>query len=177
MSPDDLQRWDDYVSGTTPADEVESVEEELFAAAARGDGGLRAWDRMYATAGAVLRVAGFHGSLTEGEAREVAQRPGVVLIDLDTAEGPPAEAAVDGELFILRVPLPLDGVRRLDMTFTPTEGEEFVAIRDIQLAPGQDAAYLACEATLFHATNVPGTLRFVDRTDGADRVLFELPNG
>jgi hypothetical protein len=176
-----IARLDDYVRGRD-ADggaTVDGYEEDLFARALAGDADeLRFRDDL----GSMVRALAGRGALdmwlTARDAAEVrASGVPATYYDLADVENPPPEIAPDAELVLARIPLPLAGVRAVDVDVLAPDGRLLKRMPDVAFDPADGAVFACCDVGLARIASASRCLiRFWGTGDaGARRVIGEIP--
>lgn len=173
---DALARLDDYVRGATHADD-DAYEDDLFMRALAGTAPeLKLLDSLVAT----LRVLGERGTLMIACGRAEAERLRALhgaRADYRELSAAPEQAVVlspDAEIVITHVPLPLDGVERVDIE-NHVEGHGLLkTFPDVVFERGAAGLYLCCDGSLARQT-VGHTViaKFIGHRNGEKTVLLE----
>lgn len=174
MIDDRLDRLDDYVRGEKRDDDA-AYEEELFARALEGEAKeLVAYDSLAAS----LRDLAGRGTLpnfaTAAEVERLRKELGdrVAFTDPSTSA---ASISKNAELLIIKVPLDLSDVDRIDVE-NVVEGVGTVkTMPDVVFEKGAEAVYLCCEMSLASRAGAVGAIvtRFWGYRRGEKRLLFE----
>lgn len=167
-------RLDDYVRGHLPEAEADDYEADLFTRALDGAAPELAFR---AGVGHTLRAMAARGSLdlwlTARDVERVVQS-GRRVLQFDLAVTPPSELSIEGdfELLITRVPLPLEGVRRLEAEVFSLRGERLKVMPDIAFDPADGAIFTCCEAELARSAADSKTVTRVYAIDDTGRRLL-----
>lgn len=177
-----LERLDDYVRGA-PHDDDDAYEADLFARALEGAAPeLVALDSLSAS----LRDSARRGTLpnfaTAAQVERLRPEDGgrVAFVNPMTGHWPVTEAT---ELLVIKVPLELAGVERVDVENVIVGVGPVKTMPDVVFEAGDNALYLCCEASLAARADAMGAVitRFWGHQAGEKRLLFELnwasPNG
>lgn len=101
----------------------------------------------------------------------------VIQVELDLAAPAVPDLSQDFDILITRIPLPLEGVWRLEAElYSAASGERLKVMPDIAFDPADGAVFACCEAELARAAaTAPTTITRVYATDdGGRRLLCEL---
>lgn len=176
-----LERLDDYVRGEE-RDDDEAYEEELFARALAGTAReLVAFDSLTASLFDLARRGTLPNFATAAQAERLRQEGGRVFY-VDTMAGA-WEIPPDAELLIIKVPLDLASVDRVDVENLVEGIGSVKTMPDVLFEKGGDAIYLCCEASLARRADAMGAVitRFWGHRAGEKQLLLELdwsaPNG
>src|SRR5262249_41416894 len=154
-----------------PAD-ADALEEELFAAAARGElpPDAIALDRIWAAGRLLFNGGTFEPSLTRADVprREASGR---ALRWVELGGRPRVTASPSAEVVILRVPIDDANVRAVDLV-SVLDGQEVATVRDLVVTPGSGEVLFCCEGDRVRAgAGVRVTMRVYARDDNTRRVL------
>ncbi|HEY3498527.1 MAG TPA: hypothetical protein VGK73_27740 [Polyangiaceae bacterium] len=174
-----LARLDDYVRGQDDEPGSAAYEEELFGRALEGDAPELAF---HTGLGATLRHMNSRGTLdiwlTARDVERVrASGLKAVILEYHPDDHAPLDLPPDTDLMIMRVPIPLEGVRSLEAEVYASDGRLLKRMPDIHFEPADGAVFACCDADLARtASSVPLTLTKVWAvTDTGRRLLIELP--
>jgi hypothetical protein len=173
-----LSRLDDYVRRR---DEDESAyEEELFARALEGNAPEAVF---HAGLASTLRRMDARGTLnvwiTASDVERLrASDLKTVFMEYDPEDREPLDLPPDTDLLIMRIPLPLEGVRSLEAEVYSIDGTLLKRMPDVLFDREDGAAYACCEAELARtASSAPKTITKVYAvTDTERRLIIELPS-
>lgn len=174
MIDDRLDRLDDYVRGQK-RDDDEAYEEDLFARALEGDAKeLVAFDSLTASLRDLARRGTLPNFATATEVERLRQDLGThaVFVEPETAT---QSISKDAKLLIIKVPLDLTGIDRVDVE-NVVEGVGVVkTMPDVVFEKGATALYLCCEMALATRAGAVGPIvtRFWGYRDGERRLLHE----
>jgi hypothetical protein len=173
-----LTRLDDYVRVRHEDDEA--YEEELFERALEGNAPEAVF---HAGLASTLRRMNARGTLDLWlTARDVerirASGLKTVYLEWDPDDKEPLDLPADTDLMIMRIPLPLDGVRTLEAEIYAMDGTLLKRMPDVLFDREEGAAYACCEAELARtAASAPKTITKVFAvTDTERRLIAELPS-
>lgn len=174
-----LGRLDDYVRGRQGEAAAAEYEEELFGRALEGDAPELVFHGGLAS---TLRAMSSRGSLdlwlTAKDVERVrASDLKAVILEYRPDDREPLDLPPDTDLMIMRVPIPLEGVRSLEAEVFANDGRLLKRMPDIHFDPADGAVFACCEAELARtASRTPRTITKVFAvTDSGRRLLIELP--
>ncbi|HVJ14886.1 MAG TPA: hypothetical protein VM686_05575 [Polyangiaceae bacterium] len=170
-------RLDDYVRGQGDDEAVDGYEVDLFERALAGVAPELSFRHQLRRS---LRELDGRGSLslwlTRSEVEKLcAAGKGALLDTFDQSE--PVPNIPDGiELFIMKIPLELGGVRRLDVEVYSADGALIKHMPEVTFDPADNAIYACCEADLARTAASSRTIsRFYATDDAGRRLLLETP--
>jgi hypothetical protein len=178
-----LARLDDYVRGQHDEATAAAYEEELFERALEGGAPELAFHTGLVS---TLRMMNSRGSLdlwlTARDVERVrASGLKTVMLDYQLDAREPLDLPPDTDLMIMRIPLPLEGVRALEAEIYASDGRLLKRMPDVHFEPADGAIFTCCEADL--ARTAASTSRTLTKlwadTDTGRRLLIELriPDG
>lgn len=170
-----IARLDDYVRGCDTAEQAEAYEVDLFMRAVEGAAPEL---EFRSELGRTFRAMNARGTmdlwLTAKDVERVAKSGRrVVQFELDLAAPAAPELPDEFDILITKVPMPLDGVHRLEAeVFSAASGERLKVMPDIAFDPADGAVFACCEAELARtAASAPTTVTRVYAIDDAGRRL------
>jgi hypothetical protein len=173
-----LARLDDYVR--LHHEDEDAYEEELFERALEGNAPEAVF---HAGLASTLRRMNARGTLdvwlTASDLERVrASGLKAVFLEWDPENQAPLDLPPDADLLIMRIPLPLEGVRSLEAEVYSLDGTLLKRMPDVLFDREDGAAYACCEAELARtAMNSPKTVTKVFAvTDTERRLVVELPS-
>ena len=170
-------RLDDYVRGALDDTEAETFEEELFARALRDEAPeLTFREDLRRTFQAMKERGTIDIWLTErGLAELIASGAKVRRYDLDPAQPAKPDLSGDFDIFVTRVPIPLEDVEQLEAEVLSPDGQVLKVMPDITFERTDGAIYACCERELaIAAARAPTVTRLWARETGGRRLLAEL---
>jgi hypothetical protein len=175
-----LARLDDYVRRRAPDAEEAAYEEDLFARALAGEAPeLAVRDAIGSTLRRMKDVGSIQLWMTRRQADALAAaNPRVLRFELDLANPRPPALTDDFDLLVTRVPLPLGGVRQLDVEVLSPAGEVLKVMPDVEFDPADGAVFACCEAELARvSTGARSVSRVWATDDRGRRLLATIPLG
>jgi hypothetical protein len=169
-----MARLDDYVRAADSETEAESYELDLFSRALEGDAPEL---EFRAELGHTLRAMESLGTLdlwltARGVERLLKSGRKVLQFELDIRAPVVPDLSSDFEILVTKVPLQLDGIRRLEAEVCALSGELLKRMPDIAFDPADGAVFACCEAELARASANTRTITRVYAYGDAGRYLL-----
>lgn len=144
-----LERLDDYVTGTMPDDEAAGFEEELFAAAAKGEDEEARWFERFQLLMSWFAKDGLlvRGTTAEDVDALVAAGLKVHVVELE-ADKTLAYEEKDVDIVVTHVPLDVRGYDDVIATIERPDGRVLHTFRDCMSDPKTGHLYAICAAPL-----------------------------
>ena len=178
VAADDDAAGDENAAGDDDA-ALAGYEDDLFTRALAGAAPELRFRQDLAS---IVRALGARGTLdlwlTARDAERVrASGARAAYYDLvDLANPAPFELPPDAELLIARVPLPLEGVRALEVEVLTADGQVLKRMPDVAFDPADGAVFACCEVALARIAGDAGrTTRFWATDARGRRLLAEIP--
>lgn len=147
-----LEHLDDYVSGTMSDDDAAGFEEELFAAAAKGEGGAdeARWFERFRLLVEWIAQGDFliRGSTAEDVNALVKGGAKVHLITLDPNAPLPYEKRTDVDIVVTHVPVDVRDYESVEATIENPDGRVLHTFRDCMGDPNTGHLYAICARPL-----------------------------
>jgi hypothetical protein len=173
-----IARLDDYLRNAGGDAQVEDYELDLFTRALEGAAPELEFRSQL---GSTLRAMNARGTLdiwltAQGVERLLKSGRKVLQFELDIHAPVVPDLSSDFEILVTKVPIKLDGIRRLEAEVCSLSGELLKRMPDIAFDPADGAVFVCCEAELARASaNTPTITRVYAFDDDGRRLLCELP--
>ncbi len=174
MKDADLSLLDDYLRG---ADVPAEYEEDLFARALAGAAPELAFREGL---GQTLRTMQARGTLDVWATKHQVERllasgHRVRSFELDVRNPSMPDLTGEFDLLVTRIPLPLEGVDRLDAEVFSPDGRLLKRLPDIPFDASEGAVYVVCEAELARTSaSVRSVTKVFAREPAGPRLLLEF---
>jgi hypothetical protein len=145
-----LEHLDDYVTGTMPDDEAASLEEELFAAAARGEAEEARWFERFQLLVGYLAKGDFLVRGATAEDVTALEKGGakVRVISLVEGEQISYERRTDVDIVVTHVPVDVRDYESVEATIENPDGRVLHTFRDCMGDPATGHLYAICATPL-----------------------------
>lgn len=171
----DLAALDAYVSGELEGDEAEALEEAMFEAIGREAAPAEAFYLALRDQVRALAERGtLHPVLRPEDAARLRDSSPLRVGVVEVGAPVDVEAVLAGDIVLVRVPLALEGVTRVDVE-TSVGSDPPTTYPDVPFDPGAGCIWMCCEIELAKQSVAAGAVqRFVAVRGEERRVLREL---